>query len=106
MALTSDGANGEDPDDVFSAAVTVSLPDLEVPSVTPAMASAEFGQTIQVDWLMRNADPVAAAAGDWTDRIWLSTDTTLMWGRDIHITSKTSVLYTRFVKYFIFSSGL
>ena len=46
-------------------------PDLAVSSVT-APATAQFGQTINVSWVVTNSGN-ASASGPWNDRVWLST---------------------------------
>ncbi|MBN2473427.1 MAG: Ig-like domain-containing protein [Pirellulales bacterium] len=62
------------------ATFTLSLPDLWLdpadPETLSAPAVALFGETIGVQWKVDNAG-TAAAAGPWSDRLWLSQDTLL-----------------------------
>src|SRR5262249_58829875 len=50
-------------------------PDLAGDSVTRAATSAKFGDAISLSWVVRNAG--GAATGKWSDRVYLSRDTTL-----------------------------
>src|SRR5207237_1271607 len=50
-------------------------PDLVVDSVTPAATAAKFGDQISLSWVVRNVG--GAATGKWSDRVYLSRDTTL-----------------------------
>ena len=52
--------------------VTVKISDLVVENPT-GPATAQFGQTIQVQWTVRN-DGDGAATQTWFDKVWLSTD--------------------------------
>ncbi|MCX5676599.1 MAG: Ig-like domain-containing protein, partial [Planctomycetota bacterium] len=72
MDQNGDAANGM-ADDVFSGSLEIALPDLAVVSVTPQVASANFGQTITVEWRVRNTGTWAADAS-WSDRVYLATD--------------------------------
>ncbi|MCE5334113.1 MAG: tandem-95 repeat protein [Desulfobacteraceae bacterium] len=56
-------------------AIMVPGPDLEVDSVTTP-SEAQFGQTIDVSFTVRNTGEIAANT-NWTDFIWLSADSVL-----------------------------
>lgn len=56
--------------------VTVLVPTEDLtPIAISAPASANFGQTVQVQWTVRNQG-TGPTLNNWTDRIWLSTNTT------------------------------
>ncbi len=73
MDQDNDGLPGEEDDDVYVATVDLESPDLDVVSVT-VPATGVFGQTLTVSWVVQNlgTDP---ALEDWSDRVYLSTDT-------------------------------
>ncbi len=75
MDQDQNGVQGEGTD-TYTAVVEIQTPDLTVESVVIQEASAEFGNTITVDYTIRNigTDP---ALENWSDRIWLSSDTVL-----------------------------
>ncbi len=76
MNQDGDGTNGETPDDQFMFSFNLDLPDLEVESVALDTAAASFGDSVQVDWTVRNTGTVDAT-GTWSDRIYLSDDNVL-----------------------------
>jgi subtilase family serine protease len=59
-------------------------PDLVVTEVTPSTTTAEFGSTLDISWIVAN-NGLREATGNWTDRIYLSSDDTLS-GDDILLT--------------------
>ncbi|TVS14377.1 MAG: hypothetical protein EA424_19690, partial [Planctomycetaceae bacterium] len=66
--------NGE-PDDAFDGEVLIRLPDLVIEELSVTPTEAEFGQTLHVNWRVRNAG-AAPAGGLWQDRIYLTIGTT------------------------------
>lgn len=60
----------------FSGQFTISLPDLAVDAPIGVPSSGNFGEPIAVSWTTRNVG-TKDALGNWTDRVWLSTDTVL-----------------------------
>jgi len=85
MDQDTDAAPGEDPDDVFADTFTVDLPDLVVDDID-APGAAQFGQSIGVNWLGRNAGLVTAENG-WSDRLYLSPDDVFGDGNDIALST-------------------
>ena len=75
MDQDGDGIGGES-EDVFTATVTVRSPDLVVDSLTVDPTSTEFGESVALTWVARNAGDAPAALG-WVDRIWFSADNAL-----------------------------
>ncbi|MHB9049421.1 MAG: CARDB domain-containing protein, partial [Pirellulales bacterium] len=61
--------------EAFSGAFTIALPDLGMETVSPGSASGIFGETRTVSWTVTNSG--AAAAGGWTDKVYLSRTATL-----------------------------
>jgi len=75
MDQNGDRVNGA-ADDVFTSQFELALPDLQVVSVAPQAVDVHFGQTINVQWLVRN-DGAYGADAAWSDRLWLSSDEVL-----------------------------
>ncbi|MEX2307284.1 MAG: CARDB domain-containing protein [Pirellulales bacterium] len=65
----------EETNNVESVPIDLTAPDLVVESID-VPAAAQFGQSIDVSWTVRN-DGDAAARRSWSDRIWLSNDASL-----------------------------
>lgn len=80
--------NGETPADQYSTSFTIAASDLVIDSFTGVPANANFGQSLNLSWTIRN-DGVAATTGGWSDRIWLSTDAKVDFG-DIFLGDKAS----------------
>jgi methionine-rich copper-binding protein CopC len=79
MDQNANGTGGETVD-YYVGTVDLQSPDLRPDSVA-ASGSAVFGQTIVVEWAVSNIGNDAAVEG-WSDRIYLSTNTTLEEGSD------------------------
>lgn len=62
-------------------------PDLRV-TATPALAAADDGDLVQVSYSVVN-EGTADAEGNWTDRVYLSSDTTLDPGTDFLLSDST-----------------
>jgi subtilase family serine protease len=77
MDQNQNGIGGET-GDRYTAIVDLQSPDLEVQSVL-VPGSALFGQNVDVTWTVRNIGSDPASEG-WSDRIYLSTNTTLDFG--------------------------
>ncbi len=60
----------------FRGQFTISLPDLIVDAPVGAPTAANFGEALALSWSVRNIG-TKEALGNWTDRVWLSTDTVL-----------------------------
>lgn len=60
----------------FSGQFTIGLPDLVVDVPISAPGSGNFGEPIAVSWTTRNVG-AKDALGNWTDRVWLSTNAVL-----------------------------
>ena len=78
MNQDGDGVNGEPDADAFGGSFTIALPDLAVADGAPGDVppAANQGEAIPVRWTIRN-DGDSPAAGEWTERIWLSADALL-----------------------------
>lgn len=74
MDQIDDGAEGQ-PDDIYTATVDLQSPDVVVDTIN-VPTSAVFGQTIDIDWSVRNAGTDPAVEG-WSDRVYLSADSNL-----------------------------
>lgn len=59
----------------YAVPIRIGASDLLVQSVATQVPNAQFGQTLDVTWTVRNAG-VNATIVNWSDRIWLSTDGT------------------------------
>ena len=62
--------------DTFSDVFTIALPDLVVSGVSASTSSAQFGDTVTVNWTVTNKG-AADATGPWNDGVYLSTTPTL-----------------------------
>ena len=89
MDQDEDSANGEIGEDVFTGNLNVRLPDLAVDLVRADQPGAIFGDTLDLTWVVRNADQTASADQPWIDRVWLSSDTVLD-GGDVRLVSRTN----------------
>jgi len=74
MDQNQDGSNGQG-NDAYTAGIDLQSPDLRAVSLTNS-ASANWGESVNVTWQVSNigSDP---ALENWTDAIYLSTDTSL-----------------------------
>ncbi|MCY2955084.1 MAG: hypothetical protein NTU53_24415 [Planctomycetota bacterium] len=79
----SNQSESDETNNVRSAAITISAPNLVVSSPS-APASAIVSQTVHLAWTVTNQSAVPAPA-DWHDAVFLSTDATLS-GDDVRIT--------------------
>ncbi len=75
MNQDQDDANGESSDDRYSVTLNLQSPDLVVQSAQ-TVSSALFGQTINVEYEVRNIGDDPALEG-WFDAVYLSTDAVL-----------------------------
>ncbi|MFL5331539.1 MAG: Ig-like domain-containing protein [Gemmataceae bacterium] len=67
--------------------LSVTLPNLNVTTITGVPATANFGQNLSVGWTVQN-NAGGTASGSWIDRVWLSQDTVLD-GTDIALGDAT-----------------
>ncbi|MCC7204900.1 MAG: Ig-like domain-containing protein, partial [Phycisphaeraceae bacterium] len=76
MDQDADGINGKAVDDVFSATLTVLFPELSIDSLGLQAGPTAVGQSIQVNWTVRNSGNQPATA-NWIDALYLSLDDVL-----------------------------
>jgi autotransporter-associated beta strand protein len=61
---------------ISSQPTLIDVPDLVAQSLQASVNAAQFGQSISVTWTVKN-NGSAAAAGDWTDQLYLSSQPSL-----------------------------
>ena len=74
MNQDGDQINGETNDE-FRTSLTVSIPDLEMQSVVATPSTVDIGAIVEVRYTVRNSSQ--AAAGVWSDQIYLSRDSVI-----------------------------
>lgn len=83
----ADGDNGIDSQYVVDVQVlptgSVAFPNLQVVSVTPPSGSVASGQTVPVNFVVRNVGSVNSGASSWVDRLTLSRNNVLGDGDDL-----------------------